>query len=158
MSHSPNHSTVRPPFVSYPIFWAKGLSYNDTVSNVGFLLLPSFYSYGGHSKTLSALSAAAHGQRGAEPTASFFPFWSWLAFVYFPASKVEASGRGQLRIVGTNWSKSQEQRMGCPLALPGAGIVLSFAQLGYHLHLPWLPHTFKNMRLPKKPSIPSRDS
>lgn len=39
----------------------------------------------------------------------------------------------ELRIVGTNWSNSQEQRTGteCPKVFPGTGTVLYVAQLGY---------------------------
>lgn len=63
----------------------------------------------------------------------FFPPWTWLSLIDFPALEVEVLGKDELRIVGTNWSNSQEQRTGteCPKVFPGTGTVLSVAQLGY---------------------------
>lgn len=112
-------------FVSYPVLWAKGLGHSDTVSpichqttspSVPFLF--PFLQW-----ALKTGLECCPSQHGAEPAASFFPPWTWLALINSAAPEVEVPGKDELRIVGTNCSSSQEQRRRCPKAWPGTGTV-----------------------------------
>lgn len=76
---------------------------------------------------LSVLPTISIGQ-SQQPLSSL---WTWLAFIDSLAPEVEAPGKGQLRIVGSNRSHSQGRRTGCfLLGWPGVDAMLSVAQLG----------------------------